>query len=236
MSVMERGKMSTKEEELSKLFEYEFKDISILKRALTHSSYANENKDCAGGDNERLEFLGDAVLEIVTSEFLFHKYKDKPEGELSKLRASIVCEQTLDLCAKPMKFSDYIYLGKGEENTGGRKRPSIVSDAFEAVIGALYLDGGIEVAKAFIYKYVLDDVESKQLYVDSKTHLQEYVQGKYHSVPRYEHAGESGPEHNKTFFVDLYVNDIKISSGEGHNKKAAEQQAAYNALMLVSRE
>ncbi len=231
MTFMKEDEMN--EDKLSELIGYEFKDKSLLKRALTHSSYANENKDVSYGDNERLEFLGDAVLEIVTSDFLYKKYPEKREGELSKLRASIVCEQTLDLCAKPMDFCKYIYLGKGEENTGGRKRPSIISDAFEALIGALYLDGGMEPAKKFIQKYVLEDVESKQLYVDSKTHLQEYVQGKYHSVPKYVQVGEEGPEHNKTFFVDLYVNDIKISSGEGHNKKAAEQQAAYNALVLL---
>ena len=225
--------MSEHELSLQEVIGYQFKDITLLRQALTHSSFANESKDKSVHDNERLEFLGDAVLEIVTSEFLYNKYTDKPEGELSKLRASMVCEQTLDLCAKAINLSDYIYLGKGEEATGGRRRPSIVSDAFESVIGALYLDGGMEVAEKFIYSYVLDDVESKQLYVDSKTRLQEYVQGKYHSMPKYEHAGEEGPEHNKTFYVDLYVNDVKISSGEGHSKKSAEQQAAYNALLML---
>ncbi len=227
--------MSEHELGLQERIGYQFNDISLLRQALTHSSFANECKDKSVHDNERLEFLGDAVLEIVSSEFLYNKYTDKPEGELSKLRASMVCEQTLDLCAKEIELSEYIYLGKGEEATGGRRRPSIVSDAFESVIGALYLDGGIEEAKKFIYRYVLDDVESKQLYVDSKTHLQEYVQGQYHSMPIYEHTGAEGPEHCKTFYVDLYVNDIKISSGEGHSKKSAEQQAAYNAMLMLNK-
>lgn len=166
--------------ELEERIGYSFKNKNLLKTALTHSSYSNEKKVGHFGCNERLEFLGDAVLELTSSEFLFLNYKDMPEGELTKLRASIVCEPTLALCAREISLGDYLMLGKGENMTGGRKRPSVVSDAFEAVIGAIYLDGGLEAARAFVYRFVMSDIETKKLFYDSKTILQEKVQQKYH--------------------------------------------------------
>ena len=154
---------------------YNFKNEALLKQALTHSSYAHEQRK-KNSDNERLEFLGDAVLEIVSSEFLYLNYPDKPEGELTKLRASIVCEPTLAMCTNQINLGDYLFLGKGEDMTGGRMRKSILSDALEAVIGAIYLDGGFANAKDFVLKYIMTDIEHKQLFYDSKTILQEIVQ------------------------------------------------------------
>lgn len=211
---------------------YSFKNEKLLLQALTHSSYANEKHMKKFSDNERLEFLGDAVLEIVSSEFLYNNYSDKPEGELTKLRASIVCEPTLALCTEPINLGDYIRLGKGEEQTGGRKRKSILSDALEAVIGAIYLDGGFTNAKEFVLKFIMTDIDKKQLFYDSKTILQEVIQGKHESLT-YKLVDESGPDHNKQFTVELYVDDKKMSMGVGHTKKAAEQQAAYEALLML---
>lgn len=211
---------------------YTFKNRHLLEQALTHSSYAHEKHMKKHSDNERLEFLGDAVLEIVSSEFLFNNYPQKPEGELTKLRASIVCEPTLALCTQPLELGRYILLGKGEDQTGGRKRKSILSDALEAVIGAIYLDGGFESAKAFILKFIMTDIENKQLFYDSKTILQEFTQGRHKSLS-YELIGESGPDHDKQFTVAVHVDDEQVSVGTGHTKKAAEQQAAYQALLLL---
>ena len=180
---------------------YQFKNINLLRQALTHSSYANEKHMRKLSDNERLEFLGDAVLELVSSEFLYDNYSDVPEGELTKLRASIVCEPTLALCTEAMELGRYVLLGRGEERTGGRKRKSILSDALEAVIGAIYLDGGFANAKEFVLKYILTDIEHKQLFYDSKTILQEVVQGK-HKKLTYKLIGESGPDHDKSFSVE----------------------------------
>ena len=185
-------------------------------------------------DNERLEFLGDAVLEVVSSEFLYQNYTDVPEGELTKLRASIVCEPTLALCTKEMDLGRYIYLGKGEDHTGGRKRKSILSDALEAVIGAIYLDGGFANAKEFVLKYIMTDIEHKQLFYDSKTILQELVQGERRQLS-YRLIGESGPDHDKSFSVEVCVDDEVISTGTGHTKKAAEQEAAYKALLILKK-
>ena len=158
---------------------YTFKNRHLLEQALTHSSYANEKHMKKHSDNERLEFLGDAVLEIVSSEFLFINYPQKPEGELTKLRASIVCEPTLALCTKPLDLGKYLRLGRGEDHTGGRKRKSILSDALEAVIGAIYLDGGFTNAKEFVLRFIMTDIENKQLFYDSKTILQELIQGSF---------------------------------------------------------
>ncbi len=213
---------------------YEFNNINLLRQALTHSSYANEKHMKKLSDNERLEFLGDAVLEVVSSEFLYHNYTDVPEGELTKLRASIVCEPTLALCTQEMDLGKYIYLGKGEDHTGGRKRKSILSDALEAVIGAIYLDGGFANAKEFVLKYIMTDIEHKQLFYDSKTILQELVQGE-HKQLSYRLTGESGPDHNKSFSVEVCVDDEVISTGTGHTKKAAEQEAAYKALLILKK-
>ena len=213
---------------------YEFNNINLLRQALTHSSYANEKQMKKLSDNERLEFLGDAVLEVVSSEFLYQNYTDVPEGELTKLRASIVCEPTLALCTKEMDLGRYIYLGKGEDHTGGRKRKSILSDALEAVIGAIYLDGGFANAKEFVLKYIMTDIEHKQLFYDSKTILQELVQGERRQLS-YRLIGESGPDHDKSFSVEVCVDDEVISTGTGHTKKAAEQEAAYKALLILKK-
>jgi ribonuclease-3 len=219
--------------ELQDVIGYHFKEEGLLTQALTHSSYANEKHMKKGSDNERLEFLGDAVLELASSEFLYEKYPDMPEGELTKLRASLVCEPTLAFCTEPLSLGDYLLLGKGEDLTGGRKRKSILSDALEAVIGAIYLDGGFANAKEFISKYILTDTEHKQLFYDSKTILQEEVQGGNMGSLHYELLREDGPDHNKHFVVAAYVGERQLGTGEGSTKKAAEQQAAYEALLVL---
>ncbi len=214
---------------------YSFKEEGLLRQALTHSSYANEKHMKKLSDNERLEFLGDAVLEIVSSDFLYANYPDLPEGDLTRLRASIVCEPTLAMCTEVLNLGDYLLLGKGEDHTGGRKRKSILSDALEAIIGAIYLDGGFANAKEFVLKYILTDIEHKKLFYDSKTILQEVVQGE-HETLEYVLVEESGPDHDKSFSVNVCVGDKVIAGGVGHTKKAAEQEAAYRALLVLKGE
>lgn len=214
---------------------YAFKNESLLHQALTHSSYANERHMKKLSDNERLEFLGDAVLEIISSEYLFHLHPDWREGELTKLRASIVCEQTLAFCSRKIDLGKYLFLGKGEDKTGGRTRKSILSDAFEAVIGAIYLDGGFTNAKEFVHKYVMDDIENMQLFYDSKTILQEIVQAENNGKLHYELVGEEGMDHDKKFIVEAVIGEKTISRGEGHTKKAAEQEAAYQAILKLKK-
>ena len=220
-------------EELQDKIGYRFQNTELLKQALTHSSFANEQKINKLKDYERLEFLGDAVLELVSSEFLFRENPQMPEGQLTKLRASMVCEPALAYCAKDIDLGSYILLGRGEEYTGGRYRSSITSDVMEAIIGAIFLDGGIENAKKHIYRFILSDLENKILFLDSNTILQEEIQKKKDAQLRYELIGESGPDHNKQFTVDAYLNDVLIGSGTGRTKKAAEQQAAYEALLKM---
>ncbi len=217
--------------EFEKVIGYKYKNKKYIHVALTHSSFANEKKLSKSQCNERMEFLGDAVLELIMSEYLYSSMKNVQEGELTRNRASIVCEPTLDLCAREIGLDKYIYLGKGEQMHGGRKRASIVSDAFEAVIGSIYLDGGFTSAKEFVEKFVIDGIEEKSLFYDSKTILQEIVQGKQLGTIRYEIVKESGPDHAKIFDVDVLVNDKKVASGEGTTKKAAQQQAAYKAIL-----
>ena len=212
---------------------YQFQDQSLLTQALTHSSYANERHLGKQADNERLEFLGDAVLEIVTSEFLFHRYPKHPEGELTRLRASMVCEPTLAFCTKEMELGKYLLLGKGEEQTGGRERKSILSDALEAVIGSIYLDGGFANAKEFIFRFVLNDIEHKQLFYDSKTILQELVQGNFSQELHYHLLSEEGPDHDKKFVVEARIGTDVYGQGVGRTKKGAEQEAAYHTLLLL---
>lgn len=209
---------------------YQFQNEHLLVQALTHSSYANEKHMKKLSDNERLEFLGDAVLEIISSDFLYKNYPQKPEGELTKLRASIVCEPTLALCTEAIHLGDYLYLGNGEDLTGGRKRKSILSDALEAVIGAIYLDGGFANAKEFVNKFILNDLDNKKLFFDSKTILQEVILGLGKEVD-YEFIGEEGPEHNKQFVVAAVVDGLFNIKGTGHTKKSASQNAAYAALI-----
>ena len=217
-------------EELEKVIGYTFNNKKLLSKALTHSSYANEKKLGKFGCNERLEFLGDAVLELVSSDFLYEKYPEIPEGELTKKRASLVCEPSLAYCARQFGLPKYLKLGKGEDMTGGRNRDSIVSDATEALIGAIYLDGGFADANEFVLKFILNDIESKQLFYDSKTILQEIVQEKGIQPVEYVLTGESGPDHNKQFSVSVRIKGEVVGSGVGHTKKAAEQAAAYQAI------
>ncbi len=222
------------EDKLKKLEQtigYQFHNIDLLYQAVTHTSYANEHRYEGVKHNERMEFLGDAVLELVVSQFLYKEYPEKNEGELTKLRASLVCEHTLAICATEISLGECINLSKGEDRTGGRQRPSILSDAFESVIGAIYLDGGFEYAKQFIEKILLKDIEHKQLFYDAKTILQEIVQGEENESLTYELVAESGPDHCKEFTVVAKINDKIIGNGNGKTKKAAEQMAAYHAIL-----
>jgi ribonuclease-3 len=219
--------------ELENKIGYTFKDRNLLLQALTHSSYANEQKINKRRDYERIEFLGDAVLELVSSHYLYEKYPNKKEGEMTKLRASMVCEPALSYCAQEIELDKYIFLGKGEEATGGRHRESIIADVMEALIGAIYLDSGLDAAKKHIEKYILDNPEEKKIFYDSKSVLQEMVQKDDKGELRYEICGESGPEHDKIFESAVYVGSIKLGEGSGKTKKAAEQKAAYQAILKL---
>ncbi len=222
------------EEKMAKLEQkigYRFRNRLLLKQALTHSSYANEQKINKSGDYERLEFLGDAVLELVSSEYIYQNNPDMTEGKMTKFRSSIVCEPALAFCAREMGLEEYILLGKGEEATGGRNRDSIISDVMEAVIGAVYLDSGLKEAADYIHRVILSDLEHKQLFYDAKTILQEEIQKENNGTLHYELLREDGPEHNKTFVVDVMIDDVRAGSGTGHSKKSAEQKAAYEALL-----
>ena len=214
---------------------YQFQNDALLKQALTHSSFSNERKINKLNNYERLEFLGDAVLELVSSEFLFSNYPEMSEGDLTKLRASLVCEPTLAGCTASIQLGGFIRLGKGEDQTGGRERKSILSDALEALIGAIYLDGGFTSAKEFILTYILTDIENKKLFYDSKTILQEVVQADYEEQLNYELIAESGPDHDKSFTVAARIGEKVIGRGSGHTKKAAEQEAAYQALLILKK-
>ncbi|HBV81600.1 MAG: ribonuclease III [Lachnospiraceae bacterium] len=220
-------------QELQEKIGYQFHEEVLLKQALTHSSFANEQKINKLKNYERLEFLGDAVLELISSEFLYNENVDMPEGQLTRLRASMVCEPALAYCARDIRLNSYILLGKGEEATGGRTRDSIISDVMEAVIGAIFLDGGIENAKKFIYRFILSDLEDKILFLDSKTLLQEEIQKKNTAQLRYVLVGETGPDHDKQFHVEAYLDNQLIGCGVGRTKKSAEQQAAYEALLKI---
>lgn len=220
-------------EQLEQKIGYSFKNKDLLKHALMHSSYANEKHYDRTRNNERLEFLGDAVLELSTSEHLYQLYPKKPEGELTKLRASLVCESTLAFCSREIELGEYLLLGKGEELTGGRERPSIVSDAMEALIGAIYLDSGFASAKEFVVRFILNDIEHKQLFFDSKTILQEMIQGQYADILSYELLKEEGPDHNKSYEVRAMLGKTVLGNGVGRTKKAAEQEAAYQGILYL---
>ena len=212
---------------------YKFKDEGLLFEALSHSSYANENKKTRNS-NERLEFLGDSVLSIVVSDHIFEHYKHLPEGELTKMRASLVCEKALFEFSKKIDLGSYIFLGKGEEMTGGRTRPSIVSDAFEAVIAAIYLDGGMEVVSKYILSFLPENITPDiSVFHDYKTALQEVIQRNPEEKIEYHLKGESGPDHNKQFTVQVLLNSNVIGEGTGRSKKTAEQLAAKEALSLM---
>ncbi|MCI9618885.1 MAG: ribonuclease III [Dorea sp.] len=212
---------------------YTFTDFNLLRQAMIHSSYANEKHLPKYKCNERLEFLGDAVLELVASEFLFYENRKMPEGELTKTRASMVCEPALAFCAKELDLGVYLLLGKGEDATGGRERNSVTSDALEALIGAIYMDGGFANAKEFIHRFILDDLENKTLFFDSKTILQEIVQANFKSSITYRLIGEMGPDHEKSFRVAVYIGEEEYGIGVGHTKKAAEQVAAYQSILKL---
>lgn len=220
-------------DKLEKSIEYEFKDRSLLDLALTHSSYANELGDQAKC-NERLEFLGDSVLSIIVSDYLYNHF-ETPEGELTKLRASLVCEEALFDFAKQINLGDFIKLGKGEYHNGGNKRPSILSDAFEALLAAMYLDGGIEPVKKLVLKFVKADLkDTKRIsFKDYKTELQEVIQKNPEEKIEYVLVDEQGPDHDKLFTVSIELNSLSIAKGTGRSKKAAEQAAAHEALKLM---
>jgi len=223
-------------DELEVKIGYQYKDRTLLEQALTHSSFSNEQKINKSKNYERLEFLGDAVLELVSSEFLFKTNPDMPEGQLTRTRASMVCEPALAYCARDLELEKFIRLGKGEEMTGGRHRDSIISDVMEAVIGSLYLDGGFSVAHDFIHSFVLSDLEDKILFYDAKTVLQEIIQQTPGNILTYELISEDGPDHNKLFSVEACINGKALAKGCGRTKKAAEQQAAYEAILLLRKQ
>ena len=216
---------------------YKFKNEKLIIEALSHSSYANECKK-QRNNNERLEFLGDSVLSVIVSDYIFEHFKHLPEGELTKLRASLVCEQALFDFSKKIDLGKYIFLGKGEEITGGRERPSIVSDAFEAVIAAIYLDGGLKVASKYVLSFIPEDVKPHSVvsFVDYKTALQEIIQKNPEEKVEYVLTDESGPDHDKKFTVNVMLNSNVIGTGIGKSKKSAEQNAAKEALSLMGYE
>lgn len=216
--------------ELEKSIGYTFNDKALIKRALTHSSFANEQKINKSGDYERLEFLGDAVLELVSSDFFYHEYPALPEGKLTKIRSAHVCEPALAFCAREFGLEEFILLGKGEERTGGRERDSIISDVCEAIIGAIYLDGGLSKAHTFIHTFILNDYENKSLFYDSKSILQEKVQSLNHTALEYKLINEEGPDHDKKFTVEVFVGGKSMGIGIAKTKKGAEQKAAFEAI------
>ena len=219
--------------ELEEKLQYTFTDLSLLDVALTHSSYANEQGQ-GHKYNERLEFLGDSVLGFITADKFFHEFKDTPEGKLTKLRASTVCEESLFPFGQQIDLGKYLLLGKGEEKNGGRERASIVADAFEAVIAAIYLDGGLDAARPFVLRFVMTAVEEKKItFKDYKTTLQEIIQKNPEEELCYVLAGESGPDHNKRFEMEVHLNSNVIGRGVGRTKKQAEQEAAREALELM---
>lgn len=222
-------------ESLEKKLGYKFKDIKLLKNALTHSSYANEVR---GGvnSNERLEFLGDSVLSIIVSEHIYSTFPNMPEGELTRLRASLVCEKALCAFSRELELGKYLLLGKGEDKGGGRERDSILADAFEAVLAALFLDGGMEVAKRHVMRFVLRELSDhiiEDTFKDYKTLLQEIIQRNPEESVSYELIGEEGPDHDKRFTVEVHLNSNVIGTGTGKSKKQAEQMAAKQALDLM---
>jgi len=216
--------------------EYKFKDPSLLEVAMTHTSYANEHRGNNVHHNERLEFLGDSVLGFVTADYLFTHYPGLPEGDLTKLRASVVCEGALFDMAKEIGIQNELRLGHGEENSGGRQRSSILADATEALLGAVYKDGGIEPARALVLKYIphkVDEAIECGAYKDYKTMLQEIVQKNKQETLEYRLADESGPDHDKRFTMELLLNANVFATGTGKSKKEAEQLAAKKALQLM---
>ena len=219
---------------LEENIKYSFKNITLLENALSHSSYANE-KHLKYGSNERLEFLGDAVLSVIVADYLYKNFSDKPEGELTKLRASLVCEKSLCGFARSLKLGNFLLLGRGEELGGGRERDSILADAFEAVLAAIYLDGGMEAAREYVLHFIIEELShtEDEAFHDYKTILQEIIQRNPEERLSYVLCSESGPDHNKSFTVEVCLNSNVIGSGTGKTKKRAEQMAAKDALKLM---
>ncbi len=219
---------------LEKNIGYTFKNKALLKNALAHSSYANEKKGSVTS-NERLEFLGDSVLSIIVSDYIYSKFSNLPEGQLTRLRASLVCEKTLCSFSKRLGVGEHILLGKGERANGGNERPSILADAFEAILAAIYLDGGMEPAKQHVLRFVKEELRhlESEKFKDYKTELQEIIQRNPEEQLSYVLTGESGPDHDKCFTVEVHLNSNVIGVGTGHSKKNAEQAAARQALELM---
>ncbi len=221
-------------EQLQAALGYSFQNQSLLRNALTHSSYANENRNLKLPCNERLEFLGDSVLGFVVAEFLYHSFPDRPEGEMTRMRADMVCEAALAVAAQKLNLGNELLLGHGEAQNGGRTRASILADAMESVIAAAYLDGGFEAAHHIIQQFILCCVPKQQLRnMDYKTMLQEHVQQQKDQYLTYHLTGESGPDHNKRFAVEVRLNAMPIGAGEGSSKKRAEQAAARAAISAL---
>ncbi len=221
---------------LEQLLGYSFKDKSYLKKALTHKSYAHEHAETVRAYNERLEFLGDSVLELIISEFLFAMYPDFTEADLSRIKAYVVQEATLASKAAKLHLGQYLMLGKGEERTGGRNKSSLLADTFEAMLAAIYLDGGYNAARDFIMRNMKDkvmEVSTSNAVLDFKTRLQEVAQADFGGLPRYVITGEKGPEHKKVFEVQVYIKDRLIGTGTGKTKKAAAQKAAEQGLITI---
>ena len=221
-------------ERLEKNLKYTFKNKELLKNALAHSSYANEKKGKLSS-NERLEFLGDSVLSIIVSDYIYKNFPNLPEGQLTRLRASLVCEKTLCSFSKMLEVGDFILLGKGERANGGAERPSILADAFEAILAAIYLDGGMEPAKKHVLRFVQKELShlEHENFKDYKTELQEIIQRNPEEKLTYVLIGETGPDHDKCFTVEVHLNSNVIGQGSGHSKKNAEQAAAKKALELM---
>ncbi len=221
-------------EVLQKNLNYKFNNIKLLENALSHSSYANEMRNGITS-NERLEFLGDSVLSVIVADYLFKNFKNIPEGELTKLRASLVCEKSLCAFSREICLGDFLLLGRGEEKGGGRQRDSILADAFEAVLAAIYLDGGMEAAREYVLRFILAELQNRddEVFKDYKTALQEIIQRNPEESVTYILKSESGPDHDKIFEVEVHLNSNVIGTGKGKNKKQAEQMAAKQALELM---
>jgi ribonuclease-3 len=215
----------------------EFTDASLLERALTHRSFLNENPTGGLEDNERLEFLGDAVLDFVVGEYLYHRFPAGREGQLTSLRAALVRTETLARFARQIQLGRYLRLGRGEAESGGRRRPALLCSGFEALIGALYLDHGIELVTSFVLRLVqpaIPTILAEELNRDAKSQLQEWSQGRWHLTPTYCTVGERGPDHAKEFTVEVVIGDEVYGQGQGSNKQAAEQAAATSALAAIA--
>lgn len=219
--------------ELEEIIGYSFKDKNLLEEALTHSSFINESRREGIRDNERMEFFGDAIIEFYVSEYLFGRFSDLKEGDLTRTRASMVCEDGLARCARNISLGDFIFMGKGEEMSGGRERASITSDAFEALVAAIYLDSGRENTEKFIKQHLLGSLEDEDLFFDAKTRLQEIIQKDSSNTLKYNLLEELGPVHDRTFVYGAFLNGNEIGRGRGHSKKEAQQQAASAAIEKI---